>query len=112
MSKTTYDVTDFGAVPDGQTLCTEAVQKAIDHAGATGGGTVCVPAGVFVVAPIQLRSNVTLHLDPGATLRATDKLDLFPTWKSRWEGDHAVPARAAYRRRRPGTHRPDRPRHH
>ena len=39
------NVSDFGAVADGKTLCTEAIQKAIDRCAAAGGGTVRMPKG-------------------------------------------------------------------
>lgn len=63
-----YNVTDFGAATDGQTLCTSALQMALDTAGATGGGTVRFPAGTFLSGALQLRSGVTLQFDAGATL--------------------------------------------
>lgn len=44
------------------------LQKAIDTAHEAGGGTVLVPAGDYLIAPIELKSRVTLHLEPGATL--------------------------------------------
>jgi polygalacturonase len=58
----TYDVTDFGAKGDGQTLDTNAVQAAIDACHKDQGGTVLVPAGVFVIGTVELKSNVTLHV--------------------------------------------------
>ena len=63
-----FDVAVLGAACDGKTLCTAALQKAIDAAGAAGGGVVRFPAGAFLTAPLQLRSGVTLQLDAGATL--------------------------------------------
>ena len=63
-----YNVADFGAASDGQTLCTPALQKALDAAGAAGGGTVRFPAGTFLSGALQLRSGVTLQFDAGATL--------------------------------------------
>jgi polygalacturonase len=47
-----------------------AINRAIDDAAARGGGTVWVPAGVYLCRSIHLRSNVTLHIEIGATLRA------------------------------------------
>jgi len=58
----TYNIADFGAKGDGQTLATEAVQAAIDACHKDQGGTVLVPAGVFVIGTIELKSNVTLHI--------------------------------------------------
>ena len=61
-------ITDFGAVGDGQTLCTEAIQKAIDNMAAQGGGRVTIPHGVWLSGPITLKSNIDLHLDKNAIL--------------------------------------------
>jgi hypothetical protein len=63
-----FNVAELGAATDGKTLCTPALQKAIDAAGAAGGGVVRFPAGTFLTGPLQLRSGVTLQLDAGATL--------------------------------------------
>jgi hypothetical protein len=65
---TVYNVRDYGALPDGKTLATAAIQRAIDAAGAAGGGTVSLPAGTFRSGTLHLKSNVTLSLEPGATL--------------------------------------------
>ena len=58
----TYSIRDFGAKGDGTTLDTVAVQAAIDACNRDQGGTVLVPAGVFVIGTIEMKSNVTLHL--------------------------------------------------
>ena len=63
-----YDIREFGAKGDGVTLDTAAVQAAVDACAAAKGGTVLVPAGVFVIGTVELKSNVTLHLVPQATL--------------------------------------------
>ncbi len=63
-----FSVLDFGANPDGKTLTTEAIQKSVDECTATGGGTVTVPAGVYLTNTIFLKSNVNLHIQKGATL--------------------------------------------
>jgi len=64
----TVTVTDLGASPDGTTLCTDAIQSAIDACAEAGGGTVRFPDGTFLSGSLALRSGVTLHLDEGATL--------------------------------------------
>lgn len=64
----TYDITAFGAKGDRTTLNTAAMQSAIDACYADGGGTVLVPAGVFRIGTVELRSNITLHLNAGAIL--------------------------------------------
>jgi len=67
------DVRQFGAKGDGKTIDTEAVQKAIDECGKSGSGTVKLAAGTYLCKPIFLRSNITLLLDEGAILKATDE---------------------------------------
>ena len=67
-----YDVRTFGAVGDGKTLDTAAINKAIDAAAAAGGGTVDFPAGNYLSFSIHLKSHVTLHLDAGATIVAAE----------------------------------------
>ncbi len=73
-----YDVRDFGAKPDGQTLCTQAIQAAIDKCSAAGGGTVYLPPGTFLSGTIYFKSGVTLHLDSGCTLLGSTNLKDFP----------------------------------
>ncbi|HWW42152.1 glycosyl hydrolase family 28-related protein, partial [Pedobacter sp.] len=56
------DVTKYGAVGDGTTLNTEAIQKAIDQCNHTGGGKVIFPAGKFLSGTIALKDHITLYL--------------------------------------------------
>ncbi len=82
-----YSVTGFGASSDGQTMCTEAIGKAIDTAASHGGGTIYFPAGTYLTGPIRLQSHITLSLDAGATLKfSTNFDDYLPMVPSRWEG--------------------------
>ncbi len=62
------NILDCGAVADGTTLATPAIQKAIDRCASAGGGTVTVPAGRFLTNTVFLKSNVNLHLGQGAVL--------------------------------------------
>ena len=64
---TSCDPRAYGAKADGATKDTAAIQKAIDVC-AQKGGTVHLTAGTYLVAPIMLKSNVSLQLDKGATL--------------------------------------------
>jgi hypothetical protein len=66
-----YNIRDFGAAGDGKTLDTIALQAAIDTCNREKGGTVLVPAGVFVIGTVQMKSNVILHLSAQATLLGT-----------------------------------------
>ncbi|MDR6193467.1 glycoside hydrolase family 28 protein [Siphonobacter sp. SORGH_AS_0500] len=56
---------------DGVTDQAKPLQRAIDSCGATGGGTLILPAGKYLISPIILRSRVTLQLESGATLLAS-----------------------------------------
>ena len=67
-----FDVKTHGAVGDGKTLDTSAVNKAIETAAKSGGGTVHFPAGAYLCFSIHLKSNVGLYLDHGATILAAD----------------------------------------
>lgn len=63
-----YCVTSFGAIPDGTTVSTPAIQEAIDLCFQEGGGKVLIPPGEFVTGTIVLKSNVNLHIEQGARL--------------------------------------------
>ena len=63
-----YDLRHFGAVGDGETNDTGALQQAIDRCSAAGGGIVFVPSGTFLIGTTELKSHVTLHLSAGAVL--------------------------------------------
>ncbi|MDO8545272.1 MAG: glycosyl hydrolase family 28-related protein [Opitutaceae bacterium] len=64
----TFNVREDGATSDGRTLCTTALQRTIDRCAAAGGGTVFFPAGVYLSGTLELKNNVMLELDGGATL--------------------------------------------
>jgi polygalacturonase len=63
-----YDVRDFGAVNDGIFINSRIIQHAIDYIHAGGGGRLVFYPGTYVTGSIYLKSNVTLHLEQGATL--------------------------------------------
>lgn len=62
------NILSFGAIGNGLKLNTEAFKKAIETCADKGGGTVVVPAGVWVTGPIQFKSNINLHLEKGALI--------------------------------------------
>lgn len=68
-------ITDTGATKD--SLCTAAIQAAIDRA-AENQGTVFVPAGRFISGMLELRSGITLMLHPDAILQASGDMQDFP----------------------------------
>ena len=70
MSQYIYNVRDYGAKGDGQTLDHEAINRAIDACTQQGGGQVELPTGTYLCGSIRLKSNVDLHLTPGARILA------------------------------------------
>ena len=70
-----FNIMDLGAKPDGITLCTNLIQKAVDDCSASGGGTVTIPPGVFLTGTILLKNNVILHLENGAVLLGSAKIE-------------------------------------
>lgn len=80
-----YDITKYGAVGDGITNDAPAIQKAIDDCSANGGGRILFPGGkTYRSGSLILRSNIELHLEMGAVLKATDSLQDF----NLFNGDH------------------------
>ena len=67
-------VKECGAVGDGVTLDTKAIQAAIDSVAAQGGGVVEVPAGVYLTGSVWLRDNIDLQLNPGAVIKGSPDL--------------------------------------
>ncbi len=69
-----YDVRQYGASGDGKRLDTQAVQEAIDACSGSGGGMVYFPDGTYLTGTVILKSHVTLHLEPGATILGSTSL--------------------------------------
>jgi polygalacturonase len=67
-----YNIRHYGATGDGQSLDTSAINRAIEEAALAGGGVVYLPPGTYRCYSIRLKSNIALHLDPGATIVAAD----------------------------------------
>ena len=73
-----FDVRTYGAVGDGTSLDTQAIQKAIDVCAAAGGGKVYLQGGTFLSGTLRLKSNVTLFVEAGATLLGSTNLADYP----------------------------------
>ena len=71
----TYVITDYYNGKD--SLYTDAINRAIEACSSQGGGTVLVPDGEFLTAPIRLKSNVNLHLSDSTILKFTTDYNLF-----------------------------------
>src|ERR1035437_10176622 len=81
-----FDVTRYGAKPDGKTDCTAAFRQAIEEANRAGGGRVVVAEGVCLTGAIHLKSGVNLVVQKGATIRFDPNPTLYPIVLTRFEG--------------------------
>lgn len=77
-----YNITDYGAVSDGSTVCTAAIQRAIDLCGK--GGVVYIPKGTFLSGALYLKSGITLRVD--GRLQGSGVLSDFPVIGCPYEG--------------------------
>ncbi len=86
-----YRITDFGAVGNGRVNDAVAIQKAIDVCSEAGGGRVIVPGGrIFKTGSLVLRSNVELHLEMGAVLKASERIEDYDTFASQEALDTSI----------------------
>lgn len=76
----------FGAIGDGITNNTTAIQDAVDRCHVLGGGEVVIPEGNFLTGAIRLKSNVTLRLEENSILSGTPDFNDYPVSQVRWEG--------------------------
>ena len=89
--KPVYNISDFGAIASvpnrPMKLAHDAINLAIITCSQNGGGTVLVPDSTYICGPIDMQSNVNLHLADGAVLKfATDVNLYYPAVLTRWEG--------------------------
>ncbi|MGY4538484.1 polygalacturonase [Mucilaginibacter sp. UYNi724] len=75
-----YNIKDYGAVADGKTINSAALQKAVDACSKNGGGIVYVPPGTFITGTFHLKSNVDLHLETGAVLLGSANLNDYDSY--------------------------------
>ena len=68
-----YDVKNYGATGVRSDNATKAFRDAIEACTNAGGGIVNVPAGEYTVGTVQLLNNVTLQLEAGAKLFASQQ---------------------------------------
>jgi len=81
-----YVITSFGAVGDGKTSNTLALQALIDKLAHDGGGTLVVPNGTFLTGALFFKQGVNLFIEKDGTLKGTVDADDYPQVQTRWEG--------------------------
>ena len=84
--KDTFNIITFGAKPDGVTLNSVSINAAIDACNKKGGGVVLIPAGLWMSGPIELKSNVNLHLAKNSLLQMTRDFNEYKLVSGNWEG--------------------------
>jgi len=89
-----YNIADRGAVGDGRTLNSKAIQMVIDECAQNGGGTMVIPKGVFLSGSLFLKPGVNIELQEGAVLKGSTDINDYQKLNTRVEG-HFTPWRAA-----------------
>jgi len=84
--KNIYKVTDYGAISDGATLNTKAIQKAIDVCSSKGGGLVVFAPGKYLTGALFLKQSVRLQIDRGVELMGSQHLEDYPEMDTRVAG--------------------------
>jgi len=88
--KDSFNIIRYGAVAGGNILNTKSINAAISACAANGGGTVLVPAGLWLSGPIVLKNNTNLHLAANALLQFTTDFNEYALTEGNWEGVPAV----------------------
>ena len=83
---TEISLIDYEGIGDGLTLNTVAFKKAIDALSEKGGGKLIVPAGIWLTGPIELKSNIDLHLEKGSVILFSTDFNLYPLVNTSFEG--------------------------
>ncbi|MBE7171664.1 MAG: glycoside hydrolase family 28 protein [Williamsia sp.] len=88
--KDTFNILKYGGVADGLTLNTSSINKTIAACSQKGGGVVLVPGGLWLTGPIEMKSNVNLHLVRDAILLFTTDFDQYALVEGVYEGRRAA----------------------
>jgi polygalacturonase len=84
--KKIYNVKDYGAINDGKTMNTEAIQKAIDASAANGGGIVVFDAGEYLTGSVFVKSGVNFRIDKGVTILGSQDINDYKVIDTRVAG--------------------------
>ena len=85
-----FFITNYGAIGNGKTLNTEAINKTIQACSDAGGGIVEIPKGVWLTGPIELKSNVNIHTNKGTLVQFTKDRTQYPVFKPQGSGSFIV----------------------
>ncbi len=88
--KDSFDIRKYGAVADGNKLNTENINNAISACNKSGGGVVVIPKGLWMTGPVEMKSNVNLHLQNGALLLFTTDKTQYALVEGYYEGKPAA----------------------
>jgi polygalacturonase len=88
--KDTFNILRYGAIADGITLNTTSINKAIAYCSGKGGGVVLVPGGLWLTGPIEMKSNVNLHIVRDAILLFTTDFNQYPLVEGIYEGTRSA----------------------
>jgi polygalacturonase len=81
--------TEHGAVGDGTTVNTKALQAAIDDCARSSGGTLVIPAGTFLTGALFLKPGVSLRVEKGGVLKGSNQLrDYLPAGVAETDRGH------------------------
>ncbi|MCX6222656.1 MAG: glycoside hydrolase family 28 protein [Bacteroidia bacterium] len=73
-----YNILDYGAVGNGTTLNTAAIQSTVDACSNSGGGRVIIPSGKYLSGTIVLKSNVELYFEHSSTILGSPHKEDYP----------------------------------
>lgn len=88
--KDTLNIQKLGAKPDGVTLNTQTINNAINTISKKGGGVVLIPKGIWLTGPIELKSNVNLHIQKSAIVLFTGDKSQYALIEGSYEGKKAA----------------------
>ena len=88
-------ITEFGAIRNGSDMETSkrnaaAINAAVERISLLGGGTVVIPAGLWITGPISLKSNVRLFLESQAVIKFSKNMDEYPLIITNYEGQECI----------------------